>query len=221
MNKTYGILMSSQMIRAYQDGRKTQTRRTRGLDVINKAPDEFEFKGFHPASHRAIFEFRLGSEHLIRPPYGFDGDRLYFKETYAPMCSVADVGGCDDNDPVHEKEHHYVEYRADTGNPYPGDWPEEEAKGNDEAPKWKSSMFMPRKYARFSNIPIKLVSVERLHDITFNDAYSEGCPKDRAMDGIAWYRDLWDSLNGKKLPWIVNPWVWVYEFPKHTEGEVK
>jgi len=154
MNKTYGALMSGEMIRAYIDRLKTETRRTRGLKEINEEPDNWQFNGFHIETRRAIFQHVSGRGVLIRPPYGYVGDTLWFKETYALMCREADFGYCSCETEDEEKRNHYVEYRADTNNKYPGDWPEEEAKGNPDAPKWRSSMFMKHEYSRFTNIPI-------------------------------------------------------------------
>jgi len=182
MNKTYGALMRGEMIRAYKDKLKTETRRTNGLNEINKAPDEWRFNGFHAETHRAIFLHRSGRGLLIRPPYGWVGeDTLWFKETYAPMCREADFGYCSCETEEEKNRNHYVEYRADTNNKYPGDWPEDEAKGNPAAPKWHSSMFMKHEYARFKNIPILDVRIERLQNISEVDAWNEGCPRDVAQ----------------------------------------
>lgn len=210
MTKSRGILMSEPMIRAYLAGRKSQTRRTRGLEGVNKNPNEWEFKGSSSDGILNYFVHKTNSSlHFnARLPYGWIGDSLYFKETYAPMCRVAD-GFCYEGeiDPEHIKKHHYIEYRADTGNPYPGEWPADEAKGNDEAPKWKSSLYMPRASARIE-VPILSVRVERLKDITDQDAINEGVEnRDR-------YFELWDRLNGAKYPANLNPWVWVYEFQR-------
>lgn len=213
--KQTGIMFQQDMIRAYIQGRKTQTRRTKGLQKINEAPDDWHllFSPRGPGIRFVSFSNKYEPAKVIHVnmPYGGIGDQLYFKETWKMWERDSD---CKD----------FLHYRADDAKVDPTWWTKEDWTRPDPVwvgrfDKWQSSMFMPRICARFSNIPIKSVSVERLHDITFNDAYSEGCPKDRAMDGIAWYRDLWDSLNGKKLPWTVNPWVWVYEFPKRTEGE--
>lgn len=222
MNKTYGLLMSGEMIRAYKDKLKTETRRTRGLDEINESPDEWQFNGFSSETHRAIFQHASGRGVLIRPPYGWVGeDTLWFKEKYAVMCKEADFGYCTCETEEEEKRNHYIEYGADTRNKYPGDWPEDEAKGNPDAPKWRSSMFMKHEYARFKNIQILDVKIQRLKDIVGIDAFAEGY---RALhpnlgvsgfDAVRWYFELWDKLNGKKLPAKVNPWVWVYRFPKY------
>lgn len=74
--------------------------------------------------------------------------------------------------------------------------------------------------------------IERLHDITRDDAKAEGVepvwtwnndmdPKyfERSLLNpyVANYSVLWDELNGERLPWDLNPWVWVYEFQKFQE----
>lgn len=59
------------------------------------------------------------------------------------------------------------------------------------------------------------VWVERVQDITHQDAILEGIPN---LPGAqAEYRRLWDSINAKRgYGWDVNPWVWVLEF-RRTE----
>ena len=81
-------------------------------------------------------------------------------------------------------------------------------------------MFMRMKYSRFQNIPVTGVSVQRLHDIDVLDALGEGVaiyepseeelndPNGKTVREL--YFDLWDSINGKKLPASKNPWVFVY-----------
>jgi hypothetical protein len=223
------------MVRAYLAGLKTQTRRTRGLDLVNKNPDEWLLSSIKDGDTLRVHVFFKNRKeghlcHLCRPPYGWAGDTLWFKETYAEICNWADpICPCESDE--EEKENHYIEYRADTGNKYPGDWPEEEARGNPEAPKWKSSMFMKKIHSRFVDIPIANVRVERLQDISDSDALAEGI--NAIAEGVIFssfrmgtgelsyaqfqYKNLWDKLNGKKLPWSMNPWVWVYEFSKYQE----
>lgn len=238
--KEHGILMKGEMVRAYLEDRKWMTRRTRGLDFIDQNPDEWRCEGlsangevfvFSNLANRAIPQLR------IKPPYGYISDQLWFKETYAILCREFP---CEYHEDEHPPENgydaaHYVEYRADTGNAHPGDWPEEEAKGNDEAPKWLSSMYMPRKYSRIT-VPIVNVRVERLQDISIEDAKAEGASKvwhwHKGRDPKHWprsvlnpyvanYSVLWDEINAKRgMGWDVNPWVWVYEFPKYSNLEV-
>jgi len=229
MTKTYGILMSTWSIQRYIAGRKNQTRRLKGLDKINENPEEWKFSGFMWKNHLAYACFQNENEIAkVRCPYGWKGNTLYFKETWAVICNVA-LPYCECETEEEIKKNHYTEYKADTGNPYPGDWPEDEARGNDEAPKWKSSMFMPLKRARFCDIPITNVRVERLHDITEEDALNEGIEnsnddislvKDHLVNGslaVDRYMRLWDTLNSKKIPAFKDPFVWVYEFPFHVK----
>lgn len=232
----HGILMSGPMVKAYLAGRKTQTRRTRGLALINEHPDEWRCDGL--SVNQEVFVFTnivkpAMPQIRIKPPYGYAGNQLYLKETYAVICREAiPVCSCETEEEI--AQNHYVEYRADTGNQYPGDWPEEEAKGNDEAPKWKSSMFMPRKYARIVTLVVN-VRVERLQQISEGDAIAEGIDrfgidhdvtlvKNHLVSGslaIDRYARLWNSLNEKRgMGWDKNPWVWVYEFESQTSGKV-
>lgn len=230
--KEHGILMSAPMVRAYLAGNKSQTRRTRGLDLVNVIPDSWKFNGLklrEDGSLQALFErpirTTLSETKWVKLPYGSKGDILWFKETHALMCKVADPDcWCETEEEM--AENHYIEYRADTNNPYPGDWPAEEARGNDEAPKWKPSIFMKRKYARIVT-PVIDVRIERLHSITPADVLAEGIVRSAdgswlgPLDGVKdfpyahaheAYFALWDHINGKTLPAESNPWVWVYEF---------
>jgi hypothetical protein len=71
--------------------------------------------------------------------------------------------------------------------------------------KWKPSIFMPRIASRIM-LEITGIRVERLQDISEEDAIAEGWPK-----SSDWYRSLWESINGQGS-WVLNPWVWVIEF---------
>ena len=93
--------------------------------------------------------------------------------------------------------------------------------------RWKndtlSSMFMPtalgRTLVRYTDI-----RVERLQDISGEDAIAEGIDPDCAESTENYnnyatgsvYKDafaeLWDSINAKKHPWSSNPWVWIVEW---------
>lgn len=152
-----------------------------------------------------------GMEYPINCPYGRIGDRLWVRETFA------DLG--DYPDPARPN----IYYRADFHN-------EETWKGS-----WQPSLFMPRKACRLV-LEITAVRVERLQDISEDDAYSEGLEaevfdqtigtKDYLNEGnwfIGWgdepfdgigrksYQSLWASINGQES-WDSNPFVWVIEF---------
>ena len=96
---------------------------------------------------------------------------------------------------------------------------------------WRPSIHMPRWASRI-NLEVVSVRVERLQDISEEDAMSEGIEswEERGVDDAQdYYRDyvtgghvynakdsfrsLWQSINGPGS-WEANPWVWVVEFKR-------
>lgn len=86
---------------------------------------------------------------------------------------------------------------------------------------------MPKKYCRL-RLEITGVRVERVQDISEEDARAEGCemdgqfPKEQPHpqggrvgwdDAREWYSDLWEKINGANS-WEKNPWVWVISFKR-------
>lgn len=118
-------------------------------------------------------------EHL---PY-LVGDSLWVRETWA---DDEQFGG--------------VLYRADN--------PDADPIGNG----WRPSIFMPRKYSRLT-LSVTDVRVQRLQDISDADAWAEGVTLESLPryegQGIHLFRDLWDSINGKRpgRAWSDNPWI--------------
>jgi hypothetical protein len=81
---------------------------------------------------------------------------------------------------------------------------------------------MPRWASRI-NLEITDVRVERLQDITEDDAVAEGVQyfitsgkmTRSEMSMRSAFADLWDSINFKRgYGWDTNPWVWVVEFKR-------
>ncbi len=195
------ILFSAPMIRALLAGTKTQTRR-----IMNPQPEHlqhYEYKGevLYDGEHRLWwwkrrwFDLLLDSKHernqlAYSNPYGAPGDRLWVRETHTIVNGSAF-------------------YRAD------GPWPQ--AYGPE--PKWKPSIFMPRWASRIS-LEVTGVRVERLHEITEEDARAEGCtgvPDVVDVTPREEYEQLWCAINGAES-WRSNPWVWVVEFHEHASG---
>ncbi len=139
---------------------------------------------------------------VLACPYGQPGDKLWCRETWAPH---ADMPG------------QYI-YRADRGGDY-----QDTVTPNF---RWRPSIFMPRWASRIL-LEITAVRVERLQDISEEDAKAEGATQmarmgdafvttriGSAFDGASFrdgYQWLWKSINGPGS-WEANPWVWVIEF---------
>jgi len=136
-------------------------------------------------------------------PYGVPGDRLWTKESYWSF------GG----------EIHYSEDVTS----------ELLAKPHWQGGKHVSSRFMPKVYSRLT-LEVVNVRVERVQDITEEDARAEGCPfswDGKHYDpptpqqdpwqgyGRSSFIMLWDSINAKRgFGWEKNPWVWVVTFKR-------
>ncbi|EKN6054076.1 hypothetical protein ACPX3P_000639 [Yersinia enterocolitica] len=86
--------------------------------------------------------------------------------------------------------------------------------------RWTPSIHMPRWASRI-NLLITGVRVERLNDISEQDARAEGIkawrgPAEELVGGKLAFFELWDSIYGQKEGenWQANPWVWVIEFER-------
>ena len=131
------------------------------------------------------------------------GDKLWVRETWMPFTENGVRSGM-------------AIYRAT-------DKPEQDG---DRPLKWRPSIFMPRWASRIT-LEVVSVRVERVQDISEEDALSEGIsfwkPKEmdnRPFEENFWtnypqfaFQNLWDSINAKRgYSWDANPWVWVIEF---------
>jgi hypothetical protein len=76
---------------------------------------------------------------------------------------------------------------------------------------------MPRWASRLT-LELTEVRVERLKEITHEDAFAEGAPHpDAAYSRRDSFMLLWDSINGTGS-WDANPWVWVLAFRVHHKN---
>ncbi|MGC0872693.1 hypothetical protein WKG92_07320 [Pantoea agglomerans] len=200
------ILFNADMVSAVLDGRKTQTRR-----IIQ---ERHLYSGGRTAGNWPVHmpegeegeKARLWAE--SNSPFGAVGDRLWVRESFYEH-GHWQGGGYDPEDSyfVSDKQ---VLYPAD-GIQRPSERKREDF--------WRSrpSIHMPRWASRIT-LEITGVRVERLRDLSEEDAKSEGVipPAGGVLPG--WehrinFRDLWMSIYGADN-WEANPWVWVVEFKR-------
>lgn len=199
--KEHPILFTGEMVKALLEGRKTQTRRLRGLEDVNEKPDAWTFKKLTALDWmtKKSFKGRFGAyfeSHEIEPrtisicpqafPYGQVGDRLWVKETYVfewwedePKAPTDRPIHFHKGDGTEHDEPYWLwpHYRATDPEPelFYDDHPDE------PYCKWRPSIFMPRWASRI-NLEILNVRVERLHDITAAGVLAEGI-KQTEQDG--------------------------------------
>jgi len=198
--KEHPIVFSTPLIPGLLDGSITQTRRTRGLEEINKTPDDW----WAPkADGRGWWLFESKRSHpevFVKCPYGQVGDRLWCKEKHK---IVSDASG---------REVICTTDRIDI-----------------PQLRWRSPIFMPHWASRIDR-EITEIRLERLQEIAEADIDAEGISvpfenwmapfsPDVPRSSQAHYKrkrerfqKLWDSLNAKKYPWSMNPWVGVLGF---------
>ena len=215
------ILFSGPMVRAILEGRKTQTRRI--IKVNGRVPEfcggrgdlnDLSCWGWQDANYGDWITLeadpgqRMGWRGL-QSAYA-PGDRLWVREAWRTLHTSDCLA------PRHLAEDpSKVTFEADSHRRNPL-W----AFG-----KLRPSMFMPRWASRLTLI-VTDVRVQRLQDISEDDARAEGIEHDQDRSRgnvIAWrdyldrggkcgtaiasFRSLWDSLNAARAPWAGNPWV--------------
>jgi len=204
------IIFSSPMVKAILEGRKTQTRRV----LATRAG---KYKGQQPLDILPMLKPNEWVGLMERNPH----HGLVFK------CRYGQVG-----DRLWVREAFGEPFGKSFGIIYRAD----HDAGN--LHKWKPSIHMFRKDSRIT-LEITEVRVERVQDISFQDARAEGIltfdgdNPDPANNGVGYnrgaiglpmryesttaYMDLWDSINGKKHPWESNPFVWCISFKKEDK----
>ena len=195
--KDHGALFKADMVLALLDGRKTQTRRTRGLEEVNKDPNEWNLTG----------QSRL----QWTGDWRADFVRFVTRNVDEPVESIA-IAPWSPGDMIYAKETHI---RTAHGTIYRADLSSFDAAGIGALyGGWKPSIFMPRALSRY-RARVTAVRCERLQDITEADAKAEGISLgtlDRTcfpgMYAMAYAR-LWDAINGPGS-WDRNPWVFAY-----------
>ncbi len=230
-----GILFKPQKIQfiAEHPDMEIQTRRLGGLKLINDHEPEC---------------WRLSPINTTKPPFRFvdavhegkdryfpieckpryqQGETVYIKEAYR----IIGVSALKINELIAREVG--IEYKD--GYIRDAACPVEINKRAIPEQKWHSPMMMPQHAARYF-ITITDVRVERVQEITTDDAKAEGVRRfNMGMDytvglertlTVDKFRELWNSINAKRItiksdmgsvsgegyPWESNPWVWVYTF---------
>jgi len=224
--REHPTLFSAPMVRAILAGTKTQTRR------LVKGPrgkswnavywqDSFDGGG-QPGLACADICAPLSDppecfgEWRIKCPFGVPGDRLWVRETWADLIAAGFDGP--------EKLAYFEQYLSRDGT---HEDPESKRCRLDYGVKWRPSIHMPRWASRIT-LEVQNIRVERLQEITEEDAQAEGVtPFPHDLEGDCWtdgkhrtaFEYLWDQINRDRATWSSNPWVWVVEF-KRAESQV-
>lgn len=240
------ILFSAPMIRALLEGRKTQTRRivkpqpdgrtvalerwARGLaDACGVSPTREEIFAKADRLRGRVFPFeREESEALYSPtcPYGYPGERLWVKETHLYCEATLDSLNARNGESRIVKDTHVeggpaveVFYKATAGTHTRFIL----ETGSDL--KWRSPIHMHRWASRLT-LEITDVRVQRVEEISEQNAIAEGIVSDQCADGRVyqcrgaedWHRTareaflaLFYDIN-KRAKRGENPWVWALTF---------
>ena len=220
------ILFQGELIRANREGRKTQTRRcTREL---NRIPTTAKLYGIgelyeDKSDYGAGFILDKHDSFIIKKsPYGKPGDLLWVRETWRKVEQTISIP-TPSNSLDHPLTGSYIDYKAN--------W----SKGITSHPKnkgvWKPSIHMLKTASRIW-LMVEEIGVERVHDISKEDAIAEGVryiqsenifnkgyfnylrqdlDEPNFNSPISSFNSLWVLINGE-ASFEANPWVWVVKY---------
>lgn len=188
------ILFNTEMVRAIQEKRKTVTRRlVKFLDGKNPSWTGYIRDG--------MMLYNGTNEPCNKPAPFKTGDILYVRETWSEHYTAESDGKL-----VYCYKADGLDIKSEC---LPG-----------ENNRWYPSIHMPKEAARIF-LRVKDVRVERLQDITEEQAQAEGCNSGMLTGPCTargQFEDLWNSTIKKSdlalYGWDANPWVWVIEFER-------
>lgn len=231
--REHPIIFTTDMIKAILNGTKTQTRRVIIPQPVCKCDNPnwqgklIDWVGWRHEGKigwscytcgSGLYAYDEWSSHGIICPYGQAGDRLWIRETFKPYAYIASNRDTIQYKDGTERDVHCPEDFIPSIN-------------------WKPSIHMPRWASRF-NLTASNVRIERIQDITEEDARAEGIipfiiglppiqttvyatnyPNPICSDTAKnAFKLLWDSINAKRgYSWNINPWVWVVTFHQYSK----
>ncbi len=215
------ILFNALMVKAILEGRKTQTRR-----IVNEKTLRNIDLGHQLGECYSIEDKRSKGCTYIKSfcPYGQVGDRLWVRETWSTVNLYGEIALAykADGEVIRvvenesfQDEDGLINYDDPRLEKYSfAAWADDLLEGKEGW--WKPSIHMPRWASRIL-LEITNIRVERLNDISVEDALAEGithktmnCPRHE-------YFQLWNNIYGE-MAHELNPWVWVVEF-RVVKGE--
>lgn len=236
------ILFSAEMVRAILDDRKTQTRR-----IVSEQPfGEKNMRREYGIPFDDGFLYGVIDREELRVNKTIWGAQVTFDGDGVPWCLCVKGGG--NGKPIscpHGSAGDRLWVREALTYAGPSDTI---VYAEDGCPAWldgvsqtysehgwevrnRPSIHMPRWASRIT-LEVTDVRVERLQEISGEDARAEGCPDNYKPDAargsmdlmsIGWLAESWDKINakprGKGKPsyaWETDPWVWVVNFKRIT-----
>lgn len=170
------LILKDYAVRAVLAGLKTQDRR-----IVNPQPDRYHdgepywfVGGYRAWKFRGCDDVLRKGGNDLKCPYGEPGDKLWVRETFRLFNSSVECACYDDCRCA--SFHGKPVYRAD---------------GGDFDNKWKSSSCMPRIASRI-DLQASNICVERLQDVSEEDAVNEGVERIRA-----WNLNFWKNYQFK------------------------
>ena len=177
--------------------------------------------GLRPGEFNFVCPYADGTTRLVDGRWHIEtrGDRLWVRETWRPAIAHShgmDACDCADVDVTYAADGEVRFFPDDACN---ADWTMPQAARRGNVP----GIHMPRWASRIT-LEVTGVRVERLQDISEEDAKAEGVDPCREDHQLNWlhrcaFEHLWEQINGEDS-WRENPWVWVVEF-KGVEGAAR
>lgn len=227
--KEIPILFSTPMVQAILEDRKNQTRRICKPQPVYDEDSGYVYIGNVMFDIHDKWDIPMYLKNNARWEIG---DILWVKETFFALGKWENNG----TTKTGKQKYRFRDLTKKMGREYMylvnSDKPAEVETKKDGLIHWykRPSIFMPRIASRIK-LKVTNVKVERVQDITEEDAIAEGINEDHFETAVnlynycgAGYTDymppakytymqLWESINGKGS-WDVSPWVWVIEFEK-------